>query len=122
MNILQLLTKARDAVSNYKLNDFVVNIEVSTSIANFSKKPEITLSLATFKDEETLVKFGQNRFEKFHVERFIAENRVPYVFYRAHLDSDSYCLRISMFSSTKVDPVLFHPPVNTTFSALSRAM
>lgn len=122
MNVLRLLNEAKNNVSYYELNDFVVNIAVSTSISNLSKRPEITFVLATFKDEETLVKFGQDRLSAFSVERFTAENKVPYVFYRAKFDDSDYVLVISMMAPTKLDPVIFHPPSHTTFSALSRAM
>ena len=119
MNILRLLNEARDDVSSLELNDFVVNISVSTSLANVTKQPEVSLNLATFANEETLVKFGNDRLNDFSVERFAAENRVPYVFYRAHKQMEGYVLRVSMMASTDKDPILFHPPTNTTFSALS---
>lgn len=122
MNILKLLINARDEISQFELNNRVVSVNVSRSASNLSKKPEVLVVLPNFTDETELVAFGNEKLAAFRVERFSAENQIPYVLYRAFLDRVNYTLIISMHAPCGVKKSqVFMEPTSTTFSALLRA-
>ena len=122
MNILQLTNIARDLVTKHSLQNKAISVNVSRSASTLSKKPEITVVLANFDNEEELVAFGNNMLGLFRVERFGSENQIPYVFYRAFLDDPEFLFIVSMLAPYGVrKSQVFTEPVSTTFSALSRA-